>query len=362
MRARLTVSLLLLVTSVGCRRDTEAVTLGAAGPWGTSFGTDARQGIEMAVAEINAVGGVGGRPLRVIEKDDGGNGTSAVAVAQAFDADQSVVGVIGHLNSAAMLAAARIYDGHVAVLSPSATTPYLTGISRWVFRIISSDSVTGADLARFANRLGRHRAAILYENDAYGRQLARAFQRSFSGETLSADPIDPATTSFEPYVAAMRQRAPDMVFVAGTDAGGIMLLREARRQGLHADFAGGDGWTGITVDTVASEGVYVATPFTAADPRPAARQFIADYRKRYGTLPSPDAALAYDATRLMAAAAGAGVTREGVRRYLAALDASHPFVGVVGPVHFAATGDPVDRSLVVTRVHKGVLVVDGSGA
>jgi branched-chain amino acid transport system substrate-binding protein len=363
MHARLTASLLILVTCLGCRRDTDPVTLGAAGPWGTSFGSDAKQGIEMAVAEINAAGGIHGRPLRVIEKDDGGNGTTAVAVAESFAADRSVIGVIGHLNSAAMLAAARIYDGHLAVVSPTASTPYLTGISRWVFRIISSDSVTGADMARFANRLGRRRAAILYENDAYGRQLARAFHRSFTGEMVSADPIDPATTSFEPYISAMRQRDPDLVFVAGTDAAGIQLLREARRQNFHADFAGGDGWTGVSADTVASEGVYVSTPFTVADTRPAAREFIAAYRNRYGVLPNPDAALAYDATKLMAAAAaGGGATRAGVRQYLASLDSAHPFTGVIGPVHFDGNGDPVDRSLVITRIHKGVLVVAGSGA
>jgi branched-chain amino acid transport system substrate-binding protein len=94
------------------------------------------------------------------------------------------------------------------------------------------------------------------------------------------------------------------------------------------------------------------------------QRFVAAYRARYGgATPPPDAALAYDATRLLAlAVAQGGATRAGVQRYLASLDAQHPFVGVVGPVHFAATGDPVGKSLTITRVHRGALVVTQGGA
>ena len=63
------------------------------------------------------------------------------------------------------------------------------GISPWVFRMISSDSVNGLRIARFCRKLGRGRAAILYENDSYGRGLAEAFRRNFSGDVVSIDPI-----------------------------------------------------------------------------------------------------------------------------------------------------------------------------
>ncbi|HWZ60555.1 MAG TPA: ABC transporter substrate-binding protein [Gemmatimonadaceae bacterium] len=357
------VGFLLVPALWGCSRDARPVTLGAAGPWTSPYGALARRGIDLAVDEINASGGIHGRPLRILARDDMGSGMKAVEVAQEFVGNHEVLGVVGHLSSGAMMAAARIYDTQLAAVPTSATSPDLTGISRWVFRVIPSDSVTGIDLAHFAAHLGRRRAAVLYENDSYGRGLAQAFEKSFNGSIVSADPIDPTTTSYEPYVAYFRRLSPDLVFVAGTDVSGIAVLREARREKLQADFLGGDGWTGVAVDTSDAEGVYVATPFTDTDTRPEVQKFVAAYRARYGVLPPPDAALAYDATKLLATAIGeGGATRAGVQRYLASLDAQHPFVGVVGPVHFASTGDPIGKSLTITRVHRGALVVTQGGA
>jgi branched-chain amino acid transport system substrate-binding protein len=358
------VAILLVPVLGACGHDASPVTLGAAGPWTSPYGVLARRGIDLAVDEINASGGINGRPLRILARDDMGSGVKAVDVAQEFVANRDVLGVIGHLSSGAMIAAARIYDTQLAAVPTSATSPDLTGISHWVFRVIPSDSVTGIDLAHFAGRLGRRRAAVLYENDSYGRGLARAFEKSFGGSIVSADPIDPLAASYEPYIAFFRRSAPDLVFVAGTDASGIAVLREARREKLNADFRGGDGWTGVTVDTSDAEGVYVATPFTETDTRPEVQKFVAAYRARYGgATPPPDAALAYDATRLLAlAVAKGGATRTGVQRYLASLDAQHPFVGVVGPVHFASNGDPIGKSLTITRVHHGTLVVTQGGA
>jgi branched-chain amino acid transport system substrate-binding protein len=353
----------LAIALAACGRETRPVTLGAAGPWNSAYGALARRGIDLAVDEINASGGIHGRPLRVLARDDQGTGSKAVEVAQEFVANPDVLGVVGHLSSSAMLAAARVYDTQLAAVPTSATSPDLTGISRWVFRVIPSDSVTGIDLAHFAARLGRHRAAILYENDSYGRGLAEAFEKSFDGTIVSVAPIDPLATTYEPYIAYFRLTSPDLVFVAGTDASGISVLREARREKLRADFLGGDGWTGVAVDTSDAEGVYVATPFTETDTRPEVQRFVALYRARYGATPPPDAALAYDATRLLATAiAQGGASRRGVQRYLASLDAQHPYVGVVGPVYFASTGDPIGKSLTITRVHRGALVVTQGGA
>jgi branched-chain amino acid transport system substrate-binding protein len=103
----------------------------------------------------------------------------------------------------------------------------------------------------------------------------------------------------------MKAHRPDVVFVAGTSATGIALLREARRQQLDATFMGGDGWSGVSESAV-SEGVVVATPFSARDPRPEVRRFVQAFRARYQMEPDANAALAYDATRLLAQAIGEG--------------------------------------------------------
>ena len=317
-----------------------------------------RLGIELAVAEINGKGGADGHRLEVIYRDDEGDGETAAKIAQEFVANTRISAVVGHVNSAAMVAAAKIYDGQLPAVATTATSPDLTGISRWVFRVISSDSANGIDLAQFAARLGVQRAAILYENNTYGRGLTDAFRRNFPGEIISIDPIsDAGNQDFEPFVSYYKRVAPELVFVAGTEASGIALLREAKRQALSAKFLGGDGWTGVVADTAAAEGAFVGAPFTDADSRPGVRRFVQAFIDKYNRVPDGNAALAYDATIVIAAAlAKHGASRTRVRAYLADLKGRSALPGVTGSIAFLPNGDPVGKSFVMTRVRRGALV------
>lgn len=348
-----------LFAILACAKSSDPVRLGAAGPWKEGYGAMNKRGIELALEEVNRAGGIQGRPLEIVMRDDEGSGQKAAAIAKEFVADPTIAAVIGHVNSGAMVAAARVYDNHLTALATTATSPDLSGISRWVFRVISSDSANGLNIAHFAAKLGRKKAAILYENDSYGRGLAESFQRNFEGEIVISDPIaDTDEQDFEPHVANLKRLSPDMVFVATTERAGIALLREARRQGLRADFFGGDGWTGIVSDTAASEGVYVGAPFAPSDPRPEAQRFVTTFKAKYGTTPDGNAALAYDATILLARAlAEKGGSREEVRSYLALLNEATSHRGVTGPIHFGMSGDPVGKGFVMTRIHAGELHV-----
>ncbi len=349
---QLTVSIAL----VGCRSAAGPITIAAAGPWQQPYGAETLRGIKLAVAEINAAGGIDGRSLELIDRDDSGSGARAVATAAGFLANSRIVGVIGHVTSGSTLAAARIYDRGLPVIASAATSPDLSGISPWVFRIIPSDSLTGMDLARFADSHRMTTAAVLYESDAYGRGLARAFQRQYRGKILISVPIDPAHATSEPYVTRLKALQPSLVFLAMTDAPALRLVRESRRQAFAPVFLGGDGVSGIVTDTLASEGAIVAAAFTTTDQRPAAQRFTAAYRGTYGTDPQPFAALGYDATRMLAwAIEHGGATRRGVREALAGLDAAHAVRGVTGPMSFSGGGDPVNKSLSVTQVHHGRL-------
>src|SRR5688572_15575135 len=353
-------AILLAAFALACADEPADIVLGAAGPWKEGYGAMNQRGIELAVEEINAAGGVRGRPLQVIQRDDGANGKRATAIAMEFVRNPAVSAVIGHVNSGTMVAAAKIYDGVLPAVATTATSPDLSGISPWVFRVIGSDSATGVDLANFARRLGHTRAAILYENDSYGRGLAEAFRRSFDGIVVSNDPIPGGDGNFEPYVAYLKTQSPDLVFVAGTEASGIAILREARRQQLTTTFLGGDGWTGI-VGEPAAEGSYVGAPFTAADQRPEAQRFVTAFRRKYRMTPDGNAALAYDATKLLARIIQqVGTDRAAIREKLANLDETSAYRGVTGSIRFHETGDPVGKSVVIARVHNGELIVAGT--
>lgn len=359
MQKRLLFASLVLVVGLACRSTSKSsITLGAAGPWREDYGAMNRRGIELAIEAINVRPERRSRPLRVIFRDDGGDGIRAATIAREFVDSAAVIAVIGHVNSGAMVSAARVYEGSLPAVATTASSPALTRISPWAFRVISSDSMNGLEIARFAMRLGRRRAAVLYENNAYGRGLVDAFQRGFKGEIVSADPIgEGANQDFEPYVTYFKQQNLELVFVAGTGASGLAFLREARRQDLRADLIGGDGWSVVASDSALAEGVYVGAPFTAENTRGDAKVFVDAFRKRYGMTPDGNAALAYDATMVLAdAVQRAGADRRKVRDYLAQLWSRGGYRGVTGVIGFDDGGDPVGKAIVVTRIRRGALV------
>ena len=356
------ISSLALLTLAACASNgKDPYVVAAAGPWKQGYGLQNLQGIQLAVEEINKAGGINGHVLQVINRDDDGDGAQAAKIAQQFVDNRRISAVIGHVNSSGMLSAAHVYDGELAAVATSATSPDLTGISSWVFRVISSDSLNGIALANFASKFGQRgtaSVAVLYENNTYGRGLADSFRRSFHGEIVSLDPINADLPSAEPYIAFLKTRKPKLVFVAGRVASGLKILQEAKRQGFSPIFVGGDGWQGILADTATSEGTYIGMSFTPEDPAPPARAFVAAFKKKFNTTPDAHAALAYDATKLIAQALKeAGPDRKAVRNYLRSLNRETAYAGLTGPAYFEDTGDPVGMRFRLLKAHNGALTV-----
>jgi branched-chain amino acid transport system substrate-binding protein len=345
---------------VACSRQSREYLLGAAGPQSVAYGIQNQHGIDLAVEEINRAGGIDGVPIRIVALDDRASGADAAQVAGEFVANRKILAVIGHAGSAAEVSAAHVYDGgHLPAVATTPSSPDITGISPWVFRMSTSDSVNGITLARFASSLSDSlhrptRVAILYHNDSYGRGLSDAFLHSFKGQVLSTDPIG-TDTNLEPYITYFKTHTPDIVFVASDEDIGITVLREARRQQLSATFLGGDGWQGV-VSEPASEGAFIGTPFTAQNSSEATQKFASAFRAKYGMVPDAHAALAYDATRLIASALRSGATtRTEIRDYLASLKRPTAFASLSGPTWFDGT-DPVGDTFSMTRVHDGLMV------
>jgi branched-chain amino acid transport system substrate-binding protein len=214
-------------------------------------------------------------------------------------------------------------------------------------------------MAKFATRTGHKRAAILYENDNYGRGLADAFRKNFSGDVIEIDPIRADASNREVFISYFKQKQPDIVFVAGVIGSALPILAEAHKQGLKTDFMGGDGWSPITEHPEISEGAFVGAPFAPTDPRTEAQKFVIAYKFAYkGAEPDGNAALGYDATKIIAAALVAvGPDREKIRDWLANIPV--PATGVTGPIRFLPTGDPAGKSITMTRVGRdGALIVE----
>lgn len=347
----------LSLSVAGCRPSADPYVLAAVGAWHLPDALPTRRGIELAVEEVNARGGIHGRPLSVVFRDDSTDGVRAVAIAQQLVADRHVIGVIGNLNSGALIAAAKMYDGRLPAISPTAVSPELDGLSSWVFRLMPSDSLFTASLAGYARALGG-RAGVLYDNNSFGRGGAEIFRRHYTGQILGADPIEPGSHEVEPHITFFRRAGADLLLVVGGDSSGLAVVREAHRQGYRGPILGTDSWAFIG-DPARIEGAYVGMRFSAHDQRPEVVRFAQRFRERFGvTLPENGfPAFAYDATRLFAEAIEhEGPDRAAVRHYLASLRSTPPFHGVTGAIRFGQGGAPAERDLVMMRVTNGVLL------
>jgi branched-chain amino acid transport system substrate-binding protein len=337
---------LLACTGQSLTRPAE-LQLGAAGAWGTGYGEMAQRGIELAVEEMNQQGGPDGRRVSVVFRDDQADGGQAADIAREFADNPNIVGVIGHLSSTAMVAAARVYDGQLAALSPSATSPDLSGASQWLFRLNPSDSMTGRKLGEMARgQLGKRRVAVIYDNTSYGRGLVEPFLSGLGIVPVALEPIDPSGDSIAVNIASIAGRAPDLIFAVGT-VSGAPVLSALRSAGVTAPVIAGDGWSGIE-RTMDVHNLMIAVPFSSTEDRADAKRFVAAFRARYKQEPDAYAALSYDATLALARAAAVGVTRTGTRDALASMRDTRGYA--TGPVRFSKTGDPIGRSMHLLRI------------
>jgi len=349
---RCTIGVACGLAAAGCARSTLASTagdelrLGAAGAFSTGYGDMAHKGIELAVEQLNQRTGTSAPRVTVVFRDDEADGGRAVDIAREFVADASIRGVIGHLSSTAMVAAARVYDGDLVALSPSATSPDLSGISRWLFRLNPSDSMTGRKLGELARRTTRsQRVAVIYDNTSYGRGLVEPFLDGLGIAPVALEPIDPSGDNIAVNIAAIAKQNPDLVFAVGT-VSGPPVLAALRASGVTAPILAGDGWSGIE-SSMTVRNVSIALPFASSEERDDAKRFVAAFRARYKVDPDAYAALSYDATIALARAA-TGRTRAGTRE---ALETMRDIAGyATGAVRFSRTGDPIGRSMHLLRI------------
>ncbi|UCC47748.1 MAG: ABC transporter substrate-binding protein [Gemmatimonadota bacterium] len=349
----------VMVSASGCGgggERGEVVRFGFAAPVEQYIGSETLRGAQLALERVNADNGIRGRTLELVAVTDSANPERAVRVAESFYTDESVVAVIGHVNSGATLAAVTIYNRGLAAVSPTATSPEISGAGPWIFRVCSSDAANSAGLARFALRELGSRAAILYANEPYGRGLREGFALAYAaggGTLLEEYPyIEGRTTDFEPYLLGIQGARPDLIFVAGLDISAGPIIRQARALGITVPFIGGDGILGLAGLDPVYDGTYVGLLYHPDAPGATGQQFVEAYRRAHGGQPDHFAALGYDAVLLVAEAVReVGFDRARIRDYLEEVGTSRDaFRGVSGLVAFDENGDPLEKSFAVGRI------------
>ncbi|MEX1050480.1 MAG: ABC transporter substrate-binding protein [Gemmatimonadales bacterium] len=345
-----------------CGGSSDAIRIGVAGPFSQPRGESMRLAAELAVREINAAGGVRGRPLALVLLDDSASTQRAIQVARQFYDMPDVYAVVGHLTSGTTIAAAPVYNGGATPLleiSPSASSPTATHGAPYTFRVCPTDLLHGARLAAWARRqLAAERAAVLYLNDEYGRGVRQVFTSSFTslgGRVITDDPYLPDLPSFRPYLERLqRAGGAQVMMVAGTRAGAEAIMSAMRAAGVTAQVMGGDGLTGLETD-----GTLISSAYLPDRPGERNAAFVAAYRRAYDSrLPDHRGAGAYDIIHLLARGLDAvGPHRGRLRDWVAGVGTEIPaFEGVTGTIAFDENGDVPNKDVVVGVVRGGQLV------
>jgi branched-chain amino acid transport system substrate-binding protein len=356
----------LTLALVSCSRPDQPVVLGIAGPFSQARGESMLRAAELAVAEINAQGTM---RLELRVRDDSASEGAALRIAQDFLADPRVVAVIGHLNSAPSRAAAQVYRSApdpIPLVSPSASSPDLRGVSPYFFRICPSDESFGQQLARYAHGvLAVRRAGVIFVNDDYGHGVRRTFVTEFTrlgGSITTEDPYLPREGSVEPFLTRMRVAGGvDALILAADRATGEAVLRQRRELGLTWLTLGADGLTGVEALGPPAEGVRIATAYLPDRPGERNARFVTAYQRAYpGRYPDHRGAGAYDIVYLLARAVDrVGRDRATIRDYLARVGTREPaFEGVTGRIAFDAQGDVPAKPVVIGVVRGGNLVTE----
>ncbi len=370
MRALRPFAAALLFALTACAGQSgDEVYIGLAAPVSIPFGEGLMNGAILAVEEVNREGLIGGRTLVLEIRDDEMERERAIEVATELRDNRKIVAVIGHANSGATLAAADIYNhptNGVLEISPTATSPELTGKGEWTFRVCPTDLHQGSALADWAyTRLNLRRAAVIYVNDEYGRGVLHAFAPAFEnlgGIIVARDPflasLIETETTFDPYIERAMRAGMDALVLVGIGEEVIDILRAARRLGFRGPVMGADGLTDLVAAGEIAEGVYMTAAFLPDRPTEAARDFVQRYTERYGHLPSDRAALAYDAVMLVARGISeVGADRRALRNYIASVGNAAPrYDGVTGSITLDGNGDVVGKEMAVGVIRNGEIV------
>ncbi len=345
--------------------DAASVKVGVVGPFtgsSAAFGISMREGVQLAVEEINAEGGVRGLgPIEVIAEDDEGRPDVAVAAVTKVVQRDRVRAVIGPINSSNCLASMRVTQREqVPQITPVCASPAITAQGNpYIFRTTLSDSRYASSLAEFAVKTVKlSRFAILHDADDYGTDGANVFERKL--RELGITPLvrekwNRGDKDFTAQLLKVKEAKVDALLTWGLAAEIALIAKQARQLGITAPLLGGTGLATpkfLELGGQAVEGTLVTMLFVPDLPEPRVQAFVRRYEARFGRRPDTFAAQAYDSAYLLARAlASGGVDGPKLREAIAKTE----YKGITGPVIFDETGDRI-RGLLVTVIKSGKFV------
>jgi branched-chain amino acid transport system substrate-binding protein len=327
----------------------EPVYLAVSGPLtgpNAQYGAQWKQGFDLALDQVNAAGGVKGRPLAYVFEDSQSDPRQSVAVAQKFVADKKYVAELGDFSSPASMAASPVYQkGKMVQFGFTNSHPDFTKGGDYMW----SSSVSQADeqplSARYAVKtLGLKRIAVLHLNTDWGRTSKDIFVKAakdLGAEIVAVEGYIADEKDFRSTLVRVRDAKPDGLMLLSYYSDAALIARQVKQAGLKLPMVAASSVYSpklIELGGDAVEGMYTASRYFPDDPRPLVRKFVAAFKAKYGKEPDAFNAYAYDTIVLMAQVMNEfGFEREQIHQGLAKVK------DVPSVIFGKATFDPATR-------------------
>jgi branched-chain amino acid transport system substrate-binding protein len=324
------------------------IRLGVAGPItgpNASFGAQLRHGVEQAVEDINAAGGILGQRIQLSVGDDVSDPRQGVSVANKFVGD-GVKFVVGHFNSGVSIPSSEVYaENGIVAITPASTNPRYTERGLWnVFRTCGRDdqqgAVAGAYLAR--NFAGK-RVAIVHDKTTYGKGLADETQKAMNAAGLKEviyEGVNTGEKDFSALISKLKAANVDVVYWGGLHTEGGLIVRQMRDQGVAAPLMSGDGIADNEFAAIAGPGATGTLMTFPPDPRnrPEARAIVEKFRTARRFEPQAYTLYSYAAVQIFqqAAVATNSVDPKKIAEFMRT---GHVFKTVIGDISYDKKGD-----------------------
>ena len=341
-----------ILALTGCSSGQEAkgdsYTIGVALPQtGSSaeYGEQLKNGVELAVNLANDEGGIDGKDIKTIIKDDKSDPKEATTVASAFGNDKAVLAVVGHFNSSATLAGAPTYNKNKLVtVAPASSSPNVTDAGDYIYRVITSDAFQAQYVNDWSAEEGFKTAAIIYDQTDFGTGLKEVYEKRAAEngiEIVNSEAYTAGQTKdFSTIITKIKQNNPDVIFIGGLANDAATITKQAKNAAIESAFIGVDSLysdTLINLGQDSVEGLLLPGFYDPNSDREATQTFINTYKEAYGENPGAYAAYAFDAASVLIEALKNGATtREEVKEKL---DGLKNFEGVTGTLTFDENGD-----------------------
>lgn len=328
---------------------------------GAVWGENAKEGIDLALEEINQADGIDGKPLEVKFEDSQTLPKFAVTALHKHINVNRVEACIVDMVSSNVLAMAPIANREqVVLLSPGASSPKITNAGSFIFRNWPSDALQGQLNARYAvTKMAAKNASIFYINNEYGSGLATVFEKEFTkhgGKVIAVESFEQGAKDFRSVLSKLKVQPVGVLYVLSYPKEWPLILVQAKELGLTFPILGtetAEDPTIIVNAKEAAEGLIYSVPSKPSNSDARVAHFLEAYKAKYGKDPGICADAAYDALYLLVdAIRNIGYDGPAIRDYLFKVKDYH---GAAGLTTFDENGDCI-KPFIFKKVENGVPV------